>query len=343
MNLGGLQVIETSLLEIHRLSNECNTLVAECQNRIDLDKREDQMLKGKQGGHEIKRSRSDQTAAKLSAKIQRMKEYLAEAKKGDDVVVKRFLEIKSILEVYVGGFRSLNKFVPNSNYIKLDQRIADVVTDLRSHIDQLQSLESERQKFLRQIDVKIKNNDILAKLVDAYKLNDKDMYDEQGHFNSSKFELVYEDHLKSFNTDLSFFDKTKSDQEDLERKIDNINNRFIHEYKSIVTSTQRSRQDALQSLDTAHVKYNEILFNLSEGSNFYNDFITKGSAVLHDCEDYLSKRRLESREIEMLIMKREEGLGQFDEGDRALSPPPVISLIAVKSNVWDPKSDIKFG
>lgn len=343
MNLGGLQVIETSLLEIHRLSNECNTLVAECQNRIDLDKREDQMLKGKQGGHEIKRSRSDQTAAKLSAKIQRMKEYLAEAKKGDDVVVKRFLEIKSILEVYVGGFRSLNKFVPNSNYIKLDQRIADVVTDLRSHIDQLQSLESERQKFLRQIDVKIKNNDILAKLVDAYKLNDKDMYDEQGHFNSSKFELVYEDHLKSFNTDLSFFDKTKSDQEDLERKIDNINNRFIHEYKSIVTSTQRNRQDALQILDTAHVKYNEILFNLSEGSNFYNDFITKGSAVLHDCEDYLSKRRLESREIEMLIMKREEGLGQFDEGDRALSPPPVISLIAVKSNVWDPKSDIKFG
>lgn len=337
LNSGGLQVIENSLSEIHRLSVECNNIVAECQNRIDLDRREDQMLREKQGPNGFRRESSDKTAHVLIAKIQRMREYLEEAKKGDEVIVKRFLEIRSVLEVYMGGFHSLNKFVPNSNYIKLDQRIADLVTDLRAHVDRLQSLELDRQKFLRQLEIKIKNDSVLPKLVNEFKRKGKEMYDDHGNFMSAKFELVYEDHLKSFAPDLSFFDETKANQAELEQQIDDINNKFIQEYKSTVTLTQRNRQDALQTLDTTFVKYNEILSNLSEGSSFYNDFITKGNAVLQECKDYLSNRRIESREIELQIMRREEE--QLDETNRA---PPVISLIAKQSNVWDPNSDIKF-
>ncbi|KAG5417547.1 RIM20 [Candida metapsilosis] len=338
INSGGLQVIESSLSEIHRLRNECNNLVYECQNRMDLDRREVKMIREKQGGHEIRRRISDETTEKITTKIHYMREYLEEARKGDDVVLNRYNEIKNVLEVYMGGFQSLNKFVPNSNYIKLDRKMADFVSDLRNHIDQLQMLESERQRFLRKLDVKIKNDDILTKLVNVYKKNEKVMYDEHGHFNSAKFELAYEDHLKSFSTDLSFLESTKSNQQDLEREIDALNNEFIHEYTTNVTSTQRNRQDALQTLDTTFVKYNEILTNLAEGSNFYNDFITKGTPVLHECEDYLNQRRLESREIESQLMNRQQ-----EQVNESLRVPPVVSSVAQRSNVWDPNSDIKFG
>ncbi|KAI5957989.1 RIM20 [Candida theae] len=338
INSGGVQVIETSLGDIRNLSMQCSKLVAECQNRIDLDKREDEMLREKQGYRVVHRSGLGKLEQVLIGKIQRMRDYLEEARKGDEVVVRRYMEIKNVLEVYTGGFQSLNRFVPNSNYVKLDQKLSNLVSELRRRIDDLQSLQSSRQKFSRQLDIKVKNDSILPKLVQEYKRNEKNIYDKDGHFNSAKFELVYEDHLKLLSSDLSFLDETRVRQTHFEQEIDNLNNEFIHEFNTTVTSTQRARQEALQTLDTAFVKYNEILNNISEGVNFYTDFITKGNVVLVECEDYLSKRRLEGREIELQIVRSQEQ-GENAAGDG----PSIISSVPKSSNVWNPNSDIKFG
>ncbi|KAI5951930.1 RIM20 [Candida jiufengensis] len=346
MNSGGIKIIENLLKDIARLSSQCNHLVSECQNRIDMDRHEDQMLREKQGTSRWNRANTEKSASVLIAKIKRMNEYLEQAKNGDDVIINRFYEIRGVLEVYMGGFASLNKYIPNSNYIKLDKNIAIIVTDLRDLLSQITSLRTNRQKFLQSIEIKSRDNNILPKLIDEYKRNKKQLYDDQGNFKPTKFELIYEDHIKLFNPELSYINTTKQDQQSLESQIDSTNKNFVQEYTTNINSTLRKRQDSLQNLDTAYIKYNEIITNLDEGLKFYNDFISKGHNVLNECQEFLNKRRIESRDLEIEIQRNyqlQQEEQQIASNNNLTQSVPLVSPRSQKSNVWDPNSNIKFG
>ncbi|KAI5960566.1 RIM20 [Candida pseudojiufengensis] len=358
MNLGGINIIENLLKDISNLSYECKHLVQECQNRIDKDKQEDQMLREKEGTTRWNRPDTEKAASIPIAKIQRMNEYLQQAKNGDEVIIQRFNEIREPLEVYMGGLTSLNKYIPNSNYIKLDKNISNIVIELRDYLSQIDSLKTDRINFLHNIEIKNRNNNILPKLIDEYKRNKNQLYDNHGEFKPTKFELIYEDHIKLFNSEISFLYQTKTNQQEIENKIDIINKKFIQEYTTNVNSTLKKRQTALQNLDTSFIKYKEILTNLNEGLKFYNDFISKGNNVLKECQEFLNKRRVESRDLEIEIQRNLQY--QNEQNQRSITPDitatgnnhrdealaPDVQLVSPrtqKSNVWDPNSNIKFG
>ena len=286
-----------------------------------------------------------------------MREYLDLAVHGDIQVEQKFNSIKDTLAVLMGGYASLHKFIPNSNYVKLDKNVANVVAELRTALNDWDSIESSRSQFLQDVEIKNRDNNILPKLIQEYKQRKEDaLYDNQGQFHTNAFELVYESHLKMLDLDISYIQQTKLEQQQLESRIDTINTQFIQLYTSTVNSTQQKRQMAMQQLDSAYVMYTEIKVNLNEGLKFYHDFITRGNNVLRDAEEYLRNRRMESRELEMemklKMTKKRQQVGNNNlqipvrgQSDTATSreQPKLVSPRGQKSNVWDPNSGIKFG
>ena len=79
-----------------------------------------------------------------------MRQYLEQAKNGDEIVYQKYVEIKPILEVYSGGFDSLSRHIPNSQYIALPESLSSVINELRAHLSQVSTVESEKKRFYPQ-------------------------------------------------------------------------------------------------------------------------------------------------------------------------------------------------
>ncbi|CAK9435701.1 uncharacterized protein LODBEIA_P04280 [Lodderomyces beijingensis] len=343
MDHGGIHFIDNLFMEIDKLRRECHHLVDECSKRVEMDRQEDEMLRAKNGTARWTRESTDVSARELIAKTKRMRQYLTQADKGDQQVVGKFKEIRQLVDVFLGGYASLNKYLPSSIYTKLDSNLSSVITELRNCLSEWDELESERAKFVQNIEIKSKSNNILPKLIQTYKDNKDSLYDSHGDFQSNKFELVYESHLKLFDPDLSYIQTTKKTQQRLEQRIDAANSKFEQLYSSSVNATQQRRQRALQDLDTAYVKYLEIISNLDEGTKFYRDFIHKANDVLHEFDEFLSRRRVESRELELAITSKNNSHHHLSHAANDDARNSVVSPRGQKSNVWSPDSEINFG
>ncbi|CAI5756897.1 unnamed protein product [Candida verbasci] len=337
LNLGGIELIEKIILENQNLSIECNNLVEECNKRIQLDSNEDDMLRKRQGTARWNRPSTAEAAKELIFKIEKMYEYLDQAKSGDSIINQKFYNIKSALEVYVGGQKSLNSYIPNSTYSSLDPEVLKKINYLRDLLSQITTLEEERKTFLNSLEIKSRDNNILPKLIEKYKANPKEINDLDAN-NISIFEEIYVNHLKSFNIDIDYLNKSKETQIELENNINLANNEFIKSYQATKDSTTIERENSLQTLEIAYNQYLEIISNLNEGSKFYHDFLTKGNNVLKDCEDYLYKRRLESRDLE-ISLNTPPTPSQSNEAGKIVSPKSSKPI----GGVWNPDAGIKFG
>ena len=349
---GSMEFIEKSFKEIQNLNFECNHLLQECKTRLNLDRNEDQMLRDRQGTARWNRACTDEAASELITKTEKMKQYLEQAQNGDEIVYKNYISIRPILEIYSGGFESLTKYIPNSQYISLPESLSAIINDLRDQLSQANTMEKERKGFIRNLEIKSRDNNILPKLVKDYNTHRSEVYTEQGDFKPNCFESVYESHLKLFDPDLKYILETKDLQVSLEQKINIINNQFIQEFNNVKTASQEKRQGTLQILENGYEKFLQIVVNLNEGSKFYSDFIEKGTNVLRECEEYLYKRRIESRDLELAINNSFQAKVDAAEQCQLLNVPStrntdndqnLVSPRTSKAGIWNPNSDIKFG
>lgn len=63
-------------------------------------------------------------------------------------------------------------------------------------------------------------------------------------------------------------------------------------------SSNRRREEALQSLELGYAKYSEIIINLEVGRRFYNDLTKIVIRFLDDCRSHARKRDTELRRLE---------------------------------------------
>ncbi|EMG49564.1 pH-response regulator protein palA/RIM20 [Candida maltosa Xu316] len=345
LNNGGYEFIDRSFQEIQNLKTECDHLLKECQNRIALDRTEDDMLRNKQGSVRWTRATTDEAASEIITKTSKMNQYLEQASKGDESIVQKYCNIKPILEVYSGGYDALTKYIPNSSYLKLPDNLLNIVIELRSCLSQGSAIETERQNFIQELEIKSRDNNILPKLIKEYNTHSIDAFNEDGDFQPQFFEPVYEKHIKIFNSDLQKLENSKEAQVKLEQEIGTINDRFRREFNHVRNASQEKRQSALQQLEHGFEKFLEIVTNLNEGSKFYMNFIEKGTNVLRECEEYLYKRRIESRDLELAI----NNSFQQQQQQQPIEIPPkkdehehLVSPRTSKPGIWNPNSDIKF-
>lgn len=350
ISYGGTKLIQDSFNEIAKLTVESRHLLDGCQERLKIEADEDDIIRQRQGSQRWKRARSHEASEELINKIKKMETYLDQAKEGDQFIRSQYIDIEPYLQIYCGGYDELIKIIPNSTYVKLDSRIQGVIVQLRGLINEVSSLENQRKQFLSRLDIKVRNNNILQAIIDYFKKNQGELFDENGTINERSFEGIYEKHISMFNGDQRILEDLKHKQISLEGKIDDLNQQFKSEYNQTTNESQNKRQEVLQSLENVYTTYLELISNLNEGSNFYSDFITKGNSVLKECDEFVYHRRVEGRELEQYLNNQvvpiispqpritREDSQQIERNDENPNLP-----VDGKGGTWNPSQGIKFG
>lgn len=298
--------IESTIQEIKGLAELSKSVLDECFSRIKLEEGEDELLRLKFGSAWI-RPGSRSASQDLLEKVRKLNQYLSQAEAGDQFVILKYLDIKSGLDIYCGGYDSLIKYIPNSKHTMVNSHTSDIVNDLRNLVNEAISLKDQRNEFLDGLEIKCKDNNILPEVVQEFKLLQNEIYDEMGNIKELLFEEVYESHISAlFNKDLIYLRAAEPNQTSIQNQLDLLNNRFIQEYQNIENESQRKRQEALQELEVVYSKYIELISNLKEGLKFYNDFVLKSNSVLKECDEFLCQRRMQGRELERSLVQKKE-------------------------------------
>lgn len=332
-SLGGLRIIETSFDAIKKLAWECENLVNGCQERLRIEADEDDILRNLKGDRWSRLS-SKEASAELQKKVTSMKTYLEQAEQGDDHIWDLYETIRPYLEAYCGGFRALKDLIPPARIEDIDPRVSEVLLQLREAVNEASELTKRRKNFLHRLEVKARDNNILPRIIEEYKKNKSQQVDTQS------MEMLYRKHLQIFNDDSNHFEDLKQQQIQIESKIDKFNNEFVSKLQLVEANPKSPRQKMLETLETTYTKYLELVSNLNEGSKFYNDFLSRGSVILKECDEFLLQRRAEGRELELLLSEEnDKSTGKsYDEHD----PLSLVVSPQAKPGAWNPNHGIVF-
>lgn len=341
MAIGGVRIIEDSMAEISNLASNCHNLVHDCEERLRIEKYEDDLMRNREGTARWTREPSHVAASELSARVEKMNSYLLQGHQSDILIGDSYASIKETLTVYCKGHSALVKQIPKSSAVKLDAPVGELVAHLRDLLAEVDKCESSRQRFLRSIDVKSREHNVLPVVIGEYKKSSALFQNEGGAIEPIKFEPIYERHLNHFKNDLEYVEKSREQQLTLEEKISEVNQAFVQTKQLSYNSAQLARLKALQRYEEAYVQYLELISNLNQASTFYSDFLDKGNVVLREMDEYLYNRREEARELEISIRNQEK----FHEIEQTMARPPskLIAPASQKPLVWDPSKNIRFG
>lgn len=339
MSIGGITLIESSMTEISKLAAQAEDLIHSCEERLRMEKYEDDLMREREGSSRWNRPPSEVAGGQYTTKLDRMKQYWELGHQSDLLIGENYASIRTFLEIYCGGKDSLNKAIPRSSHSNLSSPVATSVAELRDLLGEADALEKSRHRFLSSIDIKARDHSILPAILNEFKKNPSQYQDSKGKVDAVKLETIYERHIRFFGSDLKFLEKLKEQQIDLEKKIQEANDSFSQARTVDYDQSQRKRLEVLQSFEEAYVQYLELVSNLNQASKFYTDFLEKGNVVLRELDEFLYSRREEAQKLEISIHNSDK----FNEIERSMSNS-ASSLPAPrgqKVNTWDPSKGIQ--
>lgn len=327
VTIGGIRIIEDSMSEVSELAVKGRNLIFECEERLRMERYEDEILR-ERGGDAWTRLPSDDVSAPLNEKIEKMKNYIQQGHQSDILIGEAYEQIKPALEVYCGGKETLQRKIPSSMYVKLDPEMGKLVNHLKELISEANRMESNRQKFIASLNGKSRNNSVLPLVLSEYKRNPAQFQFPNGSIDPVKFEPIYEKHLQKFIEDIVYVEKLKQSQTQLEQQIEESNARFGRSKEILNNAAQQERLKALKYFENAYVQYLELIANLNRALSFYSDFIEKGNGVLRELEEFLYSRREEARELTLQIQNQQN----FSQIERNMSQSKLAAPQSIRPN-----------
>lgn len=112
----------------------------------------------------------------------------------------------------------------------------------------------------------------------------------------AQFEELFEKRLERYDADRAMAVEEQEEQEEIASRLKEANAHFLHARRG--DSSTHEREQALQKLENAYIKYKEIVSNLDVGRKFYNDLAKIVSRFRDDCRSFAYQRRTEAGQLE---------------------------------------------
>ncbi len=183
----------------------------------------------------------------------------------------------------------------------------------------------------------------------------------------AQFENLFEERLRRYDEDRNTISTESEEQDQLSSQLKEANAAFTNARRGDYST--REREQALQRLENAYVKYKEIVNNLNTGRKFYNDLAKIVSRFRDECKNFAYQRRAEAGQLESDLsnamsalnisqatslqdQKQREGLRSHYSAkapDAEPLPAPVPTRAPVQpppapsQGMWNPEMGIKFG
>lgn len=125
-----------------------------------------------------------------------------------------------------------------------------------------------------------------------------------------QFEDLFEKRLQQrYDDDRIMVADEREDQEHLATQLQEANVAFAAATKG--ESSSKEREQALQRLESAYLKYKEIVSNLDSARKFYNDLAKIVNPFRDECQQYRYQRRVGAGQLESCVLPPHPCLKHF--------------------------------
>ena len=111
-----------------------------------------------------------------------------------------------------------------------------------------------------------------------------------------QFEDLFEARLQLYDDDRIMVSKEQEEQDVLVSQLQEANAVFLNAKRG--DNSTKEREQALQNLENAYLKYKEIISNLETGRKFYNDLANIVNRFRDECREFRYQRRMEANQLE---------------------------------------------
>ncbi|KAJ3916204.1 ALIX V-shaped domain binding to HIV-domain-containing protein [Lentinula edodes] len=318
--------IEAAIEDLYKLSRQNYKLLNEAMDILDQEASEDESTR-ENLPIPLTRPPSHEANVHLVDKERRYRTILDQAATGDETIRTKWDQWERNITELTWDEADLEASIPSSTLStsSYPSSSSSFSTDkhartLRSLLESLSELYTDRDNLIRRASALAEADDIQPRIVKAAAGFERlgletaestgTPYSElaQKHTtHPAMFEDISNSELAKYDKFMQWMRDLEGKQEEILRSIKIENELFLQSRKS--SESVKAREQALQSLDLSYYKYKEIMQNLEEGVNFYNDL----SAILLQfkdaCKQWCNERKHEihilSRSMQSLSMGEE--------------------------------------
>ncbi|KAL9629158.1 MAG: hypothetical protein Q9164_006998, partial [Protoblastenia rupestris] len=362
----GLHKLRRSMHETSKLKANDVLLHQEGVDFLRSEAAEDDRARLKHGTSRWTRQSSKQAAEKLYAQADELDGYLKSAANSDDLVKAKLKDCEKAIQILEGNTRDLEEFVPSSRRATMLPNVERAASELRHMLNEVSHLESRRRRQIAKIREKAKFDDINQVILAETARLEREFPMQK--IEPAHFEDLFEDRLERYNEDKKVIADEREEQDRLLVQLKQANAAFTDARRGDTSTRERER--ALQQLESAYLKYKEIISNIDTGRKFYNDLANIVNRFRDSCKNFAYQRRMEASQLEgelenamsALNLGKSEALHDQKQRDalrsqyaaRAPETEPLAAPVPTRANVqpppapptpgmWNPEMGIKFG
>ncbi|GIY93121.1 programmed cell death 6-interacting protein [Caerostris extrusa] len=275
---GGMEVVQQLLNELPSLHQRNDEILEECGKMLRDEEDSDSELRSKFGSQWV-RTPSAKLNAPLKNNLSKYAQMVSTAHSADSIVQDKYEKHKDKIALLCLPEEQLTADLPTGSPVAACPSVDRLKTLMRD----VESLKSEREMLMGELESAA--IDMKAKFLAA--LSTEGNVNEQA-LSMETLEQVYGPLQKRIQENLS-------KQEKLLNEIQIANNEFSKEKNN--SSSASKREALLCELAAAHDAYMELLGNLQEGSQFYNNLTEILVNFQNKINDFCFARKTEKEEV----------------------------------------------
>lgn len=299
--------LQRCFADIDKLRAADMAVFEEGREILQAEEEEDLRLQRKFGTDRWSRpdSRTEPTqGVKLWTQVAEAEGWFANSASSDGVVREKFYSIEPTLAILSGPDRGIMDFVPSSRRMEIPESLKPAINRLRSAYNEVTRLESRRRRKADALREKARNDDIKSDiLAEAARLERTSAVGAA--IVPAHFEAFFERRLDSlYEPELELAAREAHEQEKLlQGDLARAQREFEAQQKRAASaagggSGHREREQALQKLENAYLKYKELVGNVEVGRKFYNDLSRIVGGFRDSARAFAAERRQEARVLE---------------------------------------------
>jgi programmed cell death 6-interacting protein len=358
----GLHRIRRSMRDIETLKTNDVAIFQDGVESLRAEAGDDDRARQKYGTDRWTRLSSQQAGETLYAKVTEYEGYLKSAASSDELVKNKLKDCEAVLKVMEGTDRDLEEYVPSSRRAVMPPALEKEAAKLRSILDEISRTESRRRKKAESLREKARADDINNAILAETARLEREF--PMHKIEPAQFEDLFEKRLQRYDDDRKMVLDEKEEQEHITSQVQEANTAFNNVRRGDTSS--REREQALQRLDAAYLKYKEIVQNLDTGRKFYNDLSKLLIQFRDESREFNYQRRVEAGNVESDLLnamsalsltkstalqeqkEREELRSQYNtkapQTEPLAAPVPTRAPVTLPTpGMWSPEVGIKFG
>ncbi|CAO3682458.1 unnamed protein product [Umbelopsis vinacea] len=339
---GGSTLLYDMIEKVRHLSLKNSELLDQALNALDEELEEDDTLR-KQFGEKWPLPKSSELTGQLTAQGKKHRETILSAQKADQTVHQKLDTWIKIIDILTLPTEEIERSIPSVHITRgysapdEDDDVAkqnNAARRLRTLLEEAEGHVRDRKDIIERAQRTSMADDISPALLNkAAKLTANSPI---AKIEPAQFEDLFAEQLRQYDEYLKAVDKQEEEQHLLMKKIANANEEFLDARR--FNPAVAKREKALQNLEQAYDKFQEIYTNLKEGMKFYTDHGQSLGIFRKKCLEFQQQRRNEA-----LQALKATGNSPLSLASLNLNSPENSQQQAGGRGAWHPSYGIRFG